>query len=485
MVSRIASQNGWRKVYAPALLLMTVLFTLTFASTASAIIYIPGNEITSRSAGANFDSSHILAIGVKQRINPNLSAQQQIDAINAKGGLAILSHPYKTYRTPGFSYSQLKWGLHDYGGVELTKLMSNSNSSLRYYGWDYLGGWSPLVARFKAGQAQGPWGFRNPDADWLNADAQKSSIVVLAPWNTQWRIMQGMKRGAFYSVRSDSPVSAAVRKSFPVPIIDEINGKITVKSPKGFSIRFFSGKEGNPSKASSEQAEWGTCSYTTVWNKLVSSSRQACASDNYTTTFTYDIKGGERYIKVVAVKYSNSAYPNAVYQPIFIDGGGKVTYNPYGAIDVPAGNKYLGAVHLHTKLSPDNPKGSSPAAMLAWFKAKGYDFISITDHNNVAWDYVAPKPVAQWNVSVNQNKWVNVYYKAWDRGSVRFVIKIKNMSTGKIVKTVYPGWKTPNVLHHSVVKADLAKGYYRYGVYTQDSSHNWGLYSSWKNFTVR
>lgn len=453
---------------------LTTLFFILTSAPAFATIFIPGEEISSRPGGwtKSVDYSHVLAINTWSRTDPKLSVQKQIYAVRAKGGQAILPHPYQNSAShaPGFSTTSLK-NLRGHMGVELTKLMNNIN----YYGWDYGGTYSPLYYQYFSVGAK-VWGFRNPDNDLLVEEGLKSSILVRAPSLSRTALMSSMKRGDFLALRTAHAASATLLKSFPFPSVDVSSNKITMVVPKGYSTRMY--------RANSATPITGTCSYTTKYAP-VSRRDDACASDNYRTTFRYTPTSKDGYIKIHVIKYSDTyRTPNAIYQPIFLDRSGNIAYNPYRPVSPVAANKYLGQIHIHTNNSIDNREGPSPSQQMAWHVKHGFDFITVTDHNFITKDFVNPRPVAPYNATVAKGKYVKLYYKGVDRSNVKIKIKIKDKSTGKIVKVLYPGWKKPNTLYYYTYKASLARGYYSFGVYATDAYRNKGTTSSWKKLRI-
>lgn len=459
-----------------SLFILTALFFILASTPAFATIFIPGEEISSRPAGwtKTRDASHMIAVNTWSRTDPTLSLQKQIDAVKAKGGQVILPHPYSisTSVAPGFTTTQLK-NLRGYMGVELTKLMNN----IQYFGWDYGGTYSPLYYHYFSVNSSKVWGFRNPDNDYLVEEGLKSSILVRSASLSRSAIMESMKRGDFVALRTSRRASATLLKSFPFPAVDLVSNKITIVAPKGYSTRMY--------RAGSATPVTGTCSYTTKYAP-VTRSDDACASDNYTTTFSYTPKGSEGYVKIHVINYADTyRTPNAIYQPIFVDNTGTITYNPYHPVAPVASNKYLGQIHIHTNNSIDNRDGPSPSQQMAWHVRHGFDFITVTDHNFITKDFVNPKPVAPYSATVAKDKYVRLYYKGTDRSMVKVTMYIKNKSTGRIVKTLYPGWKKPNTLLYTNYKASLARGYYSYGVKMTDSYRNRSATTAWNNLTIK
>ncbi|MFB6174233.1 MAG: CehA/McbA family metallohydrolase [Halobacteriales archaeon] len=56
------------------------------------LIGIPGTEVTS-------DAGHVLALGVRERIDAGLSFDETLDRIREAGGIAILPHPFQKSRS--------------------------------------------------------------------------------------------------------------------------------------------------------------------------------------------------------------------------------------------------------------------------------------------------------------------------------------------------------------------------------------------------
>jgi len=58
------------------------------------MLVIRGAEITRADSGDGTAGFHIVAVDLKEPVNPNLSPQEIVKAIQAQGGLAISAHPY-------------------------------------------------------------------------------------------------------------------------------------------------------------------------------------------------------------------------------------------------------------------------------------------------------------------------------------------------------------------------------------------------------
>lgn len=67
------------------------------------MLLIPGVEITKNSF-SHGDSAHIVALGVNQYIDPDLSVDEVIDQIHGQGGLAIAAHPVSTRKVEPQTY---------------------------------------------------------------------------------------------------------------------------------------------------------------------------------------------------------------------------------------------------------------------------------------------------------------------------------------------------------------------------------------------
>lgn len=59
------------------------------------MLVVPGMEITKNSF-SHKNSAHILAVGIREFINPDLSIEEIVAAIHEQGGIAIAAHPVDT-----------------------------------------------------------------------------------------------------------------------------------------------------------------------------------------------------------------------------------------------------------------------------------------------------------------------------------------------------------------------------------------------------
>ena len=135
---------------------------------------------------------HIVGVGMKEcpEIDRKTATRQQvIDAIKAKGGLAILAHPAWSLNTPAHALA-----LKDFDAVEIYNTVSDVNQSDRPYSGYFVdllaneGVSYPLVAaddvHYYAGE-----------------DETKSYIMVKAQSNTTQALLQAIQDGDFYATQ--------------------------------------------------------------------------------------------------------------------------------------------------------------------------------------------------------------------------------------------------------------------------------------------
>jgi predicted metal-dependent phosphoesterase TrpH len=67
------------------------------------MVVMPGFEVTKNSV-SNHRSSHILAVGTHQYVDPNLNTEDTCAAIRAQGALAIAAHPVFSQRMEKQTY---------------------------------------------------------------------------------------------------------------------------------------------------------------------------------------------------------------------------------------------------------------------------------------------------------------------------------------------------------------------------------------------
>lgn len=98
----------------------------------SDMLLLPGCEIST-------ERGHIVAVNLKEPIQPNQPSQKVIDAINAQGGVAILAHPNWGENFCHWRQDDLT-SLHGYAGIEVFNgnILRDSGSPLASDRWDML-----------------------------------------------------------------------------------------------------------------------------------------------------------------------------------------------------------------------------------------------------------------------------------------------------------------------------------------------------------
>ncbi|MCS7265558.1 MAG: CehA/McbA family metallohydrolase [Armatimonadetes bacterium] len=98
----------------------------------SDMLILPGCEISS-------DKGHIVAVNLREPIEPNRPSQEVIDAVNAQGGVAILAHPNWGENFCHWRQENLA-SLRNYAGIEVFNgnILRDSGSPLASDRWDML-----------------------------------------------------------------------------------------------------------------------------------------------------------------------------------------------------------------------------------------------------------------------------------------------------------------------------------------------------------
>lgn len=153
---------------------------------------LSGCEYNLGTKDTSVDVMHIVGVGMTE--DPGIdrqtaTRQQVIDAIKAKGGLAILAHPAWSLNTPAHALA-----LKGFDAVEIYNTVSNVNQSDRPYSGYFVdllaneGVSYPLVAaddvHYYAGE-----------------DETKSYIMVKAEENTREALLQSIQKGDFYATQ--------------------------------------------------------------------------------------------------------------------------------------------------------------------------------------------------------------------------------------------------------------------------------------------
>ena len=198
----------------------------------ASFVAIPGFESTS-------DSGHITALFANSPANPELSAQERIDAITGGGGMAVLGHP--GWRI-GYSDADMR-NLRGFSAVEIYNGMTMSqNDRLRaniekwHQALNAKGPTNPIYA-VAVDDAHEP---RFRDTGWVAAKLGSISAAS---------VRQALRSGAFYA--SNGPSFSR---------IGVLDGAIAAASPEAETIRFIDQdlnvvSEGPPSLASYRPSE--------------------------------------------------------------------------------------------------------------------------------------------------------------------------------------------------------------------------------------
>lgn len=143
---------------------------------------------------------HILSLFAKENPNPprDASAQAVVDAINSKGGIAVLAHPAWSLNTPAELMA-----LNGVVGTEVYNAVSDAGQSLRPYSDYYIdicannGVYTHLLATDDAHAYDG-------------SDNRLGWIMVRADELSNEALADAIRRGDFYS--SEGPELRAVRE---------------------------------------------------------------------------------------------------------------------------------------------------------------------------------------------------------------------------------------------------------------------------------
>jgi hypothetical protein len=223
---------------------------------------IQGNEVTGHwhllSHFNNYEATNFAA--------HELAVQEWVDAINANGGLAVVAHP--NYRDLPLTLPRML-NVDDYLGIEIY------NHACTYYdatGWA-LDMWDGLLS---AGRLV--WGFATDDYhSGGDPKEDKGKIVVLADTASEANVKAAIIAGNFYAqVGDDSLLFTDISLS---------GTTITVETNAAAEISFI-GLGG-----------------------VVLNAETAALS-------TYEIVGGEGYIRIAAVAAGCSIYSNPVYMEV-------------------------------------------------------------------------------------------------------------------------------------------------------------------------
>ena len=145
------------------------------------MILLPCSEV---SAGGG----HVLAVGCRDRIEPEPDRQKVIDAIRAAGGLAVLSHPNWEEDFNHYPFEELE-RLAGYAGMEVYNgcIPELSGSELASDKWDRVAALGRQV-----------WGFAHDDTHRLEK-AGRGWNVVLARERSAGAVLEALAAGSFYA----------------------------------------------------------------------------------------------------------------------------------------------------------------------------------------------------------------------------------------------------------------------------------------------
>mgnify|MGYP001018554886 CR=1 FL=1 len=140
-------------------------------------IVLSGVEMSTHTVGLNMNSVEKIPVGGNQ--------QQEIDFINAAGGVSIVAHPY----WHGLTFAQLE-SLQGYLAVEVFNSECDLHNGRGYAGiyWDYLLSLGKRVL-----------GVAVDDTHWEGAEAGGGWICVNSDSLTAEELVQSLREGKFYS----------------------------------------------------------------------------------------------------------------------------------------------------------------------------------------------------------------------------------------------------------------------------------------------
>ena len=238
------------------------------------LLLIPGEEVCvgSSESGRFF---HVVGVGIRGEIpvkdlDRSVSPQRAIDLIRGLGGEAIVAHPYWS----GLTQNDLV-GLRGHLGLEVynTTCELAIGKGLSSVHWDGLLAKGLRLMGFAVDDAH------SRERPYLPRDSCRACISVRAESTTEDCIMEGVRRGLFYS--SNGP---------EIRNIEIEEDEIRVSSSPARSIAFIS----NEWLGQKNTAETGTI-------------EEAC----------YKLTGGETYVRVeVTDREGRTAWSN----PFFIEG---------------------------------------------------------------------------------------------------------------------------------------------------------------------
>ena len=178
--------------------------------------------------------------GVVDKNGREVHEDDQLAAIQAKGGLAILNHPGVDDKHSWWMRHPLSFYVDRFKSNPASCLIGIEigNNTPRTEAFD-LGLWDQLLARFMPRRPI--WGFCNDDSHSLKA-VQSFNRFVLAK-NNSANARKAMEKGQFYGCLSTKPMDYATDKNSVFPTIhgikvDQAEGTITVNAKDYDEIRW-------------------------------------------------------------------------------------------------------------------------------------------------------------------------------------------------------------------------------------------------------
>lgn len=149
---------------------------------ATSLVLLPGVEVTAM-------GPHIGQYGIHERLEPEADRQRVLDAINARGGLAVMNHPNWEWTFNHFPQEQMQdlngaVGVEVYNGV-IERLEGTALASDR---WDRLLSINHWV-----------WGFANDDSHYVEDVGVAWNVAqVPAGVRSADSILDALRNGRFY-----------------------------------------------------------------------------------------------------------------------------------------------------------------------------------------------------------------------------------------------------------------------------------------------
>ncbi|MEW6354945.1 MAG: CehA/McbA family metallohydrolase [Planctomycetota bacterium] len=200
-------------------------------------LVLPGAELSASGAEFNY-GYHLVAVNIWEvdGLASNMDAQDVINAINAKSGIAIVAHPYWSALT---IHDLMR--LEGYIGIEVynTSCWHSIGKGHSMIHWDAL-----------LSKGRNVWGMATDDVHWhfndhRPVDACGGWVMVKAPALTEQNIVNALRAGQFYASSgptieditvSDEIVAATVSPSRAIHFICDNGRGEAFTSPEGKPI---------------------------------------------------------------------------------------------------------------------------------------------------------------------------------------------------------------------------------------------------------